>query len=85
MLVADASIFVAGHTGLVGSALLCLLASRGFTNVLTADRADVDLRDQQSVYRLFEKIRPVRICCRRHRWRYRRQHRLGPPSFSTTT
>ncbi|MEZ5341297.1 MAG: NAD-dependent epimerase/dehydratase family protein [Acidimicrobiales bacterium] len=45
----DARIYVAGHRGLVGSAIVRALAERGHTNVLTATRAELDLRDQAAV------------------------------------
>jgi GDP-L-fucose synthase len=54
----DARIYVAGHTGLVGSAVMRRLKAGGFTNVLTAEREDLDLRDQGAVDRWFEAHRP---------------------------
>jgi GDP-L-fucose synthase len=52
------SIFVAGHRGLVGSAICRELKARGYTNVLTATRAELDLRDQSAVNRWFDRKRP---------------------------
>ncbi|ABE36951.1 GDP-L-fucose synthase 1 [Paraburkholderia xenovorans LB400] len=49
----NARIFVAGHRGMVGSALLRNLASRGYGNVVTRSRADLDLTDQAAVERFF--------------------------------
>jgi len=54
----DASIFVAGHGGLVGSAVLRTLERRGFTNILTASREQLDLRDQAAVNYWFKANRP---------------------------
>ena len=54
----DARVFVAGHRGLVGSAILRLLNERGFTNVLTATRDELDLRDQSAVNTWFSTHRP---------------------------
>ena len=54
----DASIYVAGHGGLVGSALVRRLERAGFTNIVTATRAEVDLRDQAAVAAWFEANRP---------------------------
>jgi len=54
----DARIYVAGHRGLVGSAILRRLAAEGFTNVLTATREQVDLRDQAAVNYWFRANRP---------------------------
>jgi len=54
----DARIYVAGHGGLVGSALVRRLAGGGFTNILTATRAQLDLRDQGAVNTWFANNRP---------------------------
>lgn len=45
----DARIFVAGHRGLVGSALVRRLQADGYTRILTVTREQVDLRDQAAV------------------------------------
>nr|WP_315218250.1 GDP-L-fucose synthase [uncultured Duganella sp.] len=50
-----ARIFVAGHNGLVGSALVRALRRQGYTNLLTCERAALDLTDQHQVRRLFER------------------------------
>jgi GDP-L-fucose synthase len=55
---ANARIFVAGHRGLVGSAVLRRLESAGFRNVLTASREQLDLRDQAAVNYWFKANRP---------------------------
>jgi GDP-L-fucose synthase len=52
------SIYVAGHQGLVGSAIVRLLRKEGFDNILTATRRELDLRDQTAVNRWFERNRP---------------------------
>jgi GDP-L-fucose synthase len=54
----DARVFVSGHRGLVGSALMRRLADAGYTNVLTATRDELDLRDQAAVRSWFETNRP---------------------------
>ena len=54
----EARVFVAGHGGLVGSAVLRSLAAHGFTNVLTASRGQLDLRDQAAVSYWFKDHRP---------------------------
>lgn len=54
----DAKIYVAGHGGLVGSAMLRRLEADGFTNILTATRDQVDLRDQAAVNYWFRANRP---------------------------
>src|SRR5579862_4802102 len=53
-----ARIYVAGHRGLVGSAILRRLEREGFTNVLTATREQLDLRDQAAVNYWFRANRP---------------------------
>src|SRR6478672_749650 len=51
-------IYVAGHRGLVGSAVLHELQARGFTNLLCRTRSELDLIDQQAVEHFFDKERP---------------------------
>jgi GDP-L-fucose synthase len=51
-------IFVAGHGGLVGSAILRRLHEEGFSNLLTASREQLDLRDQAAVNYWFRANRP---------------------------
>ena len=54
----DARIYVAGHHGLVGSAILRRLEAEGFENLLTASRDQLDLRDQAAVNYWFKANRP---------------------------
>lgn len=54
----DARIFVAGHAGLVGSAVVRRLRAEGFSTILTARRAQLDLRDQAAVNYWFRANRP---------------------------
>lgn len=51
-------IFVAGHRGLVGSAICDSLANHGYTNLITRDRQHLDLFDTAAVDRFFEENRP---------------------------
>ena len=55
----DATIYVAGHTGLVGSALVRHLRARGFTRVVGARSAQVDLRDRAQPRAYFTAVRPT--------------------------
>jgi GDP-L-fucose synthase len=54
----SARVFVAGHGGLVGSALMRHLVAEGFTDVVTATRDELDLRAQSEVSAWFEANRP---------------------------
>jgi len=60
-------IFVAGHRGMVGSALVRRLAVAGYTNVITRSRVELDLTDQAAVNRFFqaEKIDVVLLAAAR--------------------
>jgi GDP-L-fucose synthase len=51
-------IYVAGHRGMVGSAITRKLEKEGFTNIVTIRSADLDLKDQRAVHAFFEKERP---------------------------
>lgn len=51
-------IYVAGHTGLIGSALVRRLERDGYRNVLTRTHAELDLTDQAKVSAFFERERP---------------------------
>ena len=51
-------IFVAGHRGLIGSALCRRLQDNGYTNLITADRRALELADYVQVKRFFETHRP---------------------------
>ncbi len=51
-------IFVAGHKGMVGSAIVRKLESTGYSNLLTMSRSELDLSNQESVRVFFEKQRP---------------------------
>ncbi len=54
----DARIFVAGHRGLAGSAILRKLQSLGYTNLLLRSRSELDLLDRSAVHQFFANERP---------------------------
>lgn len=54
----NSKIFVAGHQGLVGSALIRKLKSDGFENILVATKSEVDLTDQNKVEKFFSENKP---------------------------
>ena len=51
-------IYVAGHRGLVGSAIVRLLRTRGFNHLITRLRSELDLRDQNAVRSFFAQEKP---------------------------
>ena len=61
----DSKIFVAGHRGLVGSAILNNLRSKGYTNFLLRTHAELDLTDQAAVNEFFAAERPDYVFLRR--------------------
>jgi GDP-L-fucose synthase len=54
----ESKIYVAGHRGLVGSALVRRLQQAGYINLLTRTRADLDLTDQRAVADFFAQEKP---------------------------
>ena len=54
----SAKIYVAGHRGLVGSALMRQLSAQGYTNILTRTHAELDLTNQAAVKKFFEIEKP---------------------------
>jgi GDP-L-fucose synthase len=58
MMQTSSRVFLAGHRGLVGSALLSSLERRGYTSILTRTHAELDLRDKEAVQRFFREDQP---------------------------
>ena len=54
----SSKIYIAGHRGMVGSALWRLLKSNGYSNLIGKTSADLDLRNQQSVTDFYKKEQP---------------------------
>ncbi len=54
----EAKIYIAGHRGMVGSAIYRKLEKEGFTNFVTRTSATLDLRSQQAVADFFEQEKP---------------------------
>jgi len=54
----ESKIYVAGHRGLVGSAILKNLQQKGYTNIVTRTHNELDLTDQQAVAEFFQTERP---------------------------
>jgi GDP-L-fucose synthase len=56
-----ASIYISGHNGLVGSALVRKLNEAGYENIITSNRAGLDLRNQQAVNKFLANHKPEYI------------------------
>jgi GDP-L-fucose synthase len=54
----DAKIYVAGHRGMVGSALVRDLQTKGYTNIVTRTRTELDLLDQKAVHAFLKLEQP---------------------------
>jgi len=54
----DSKIYVAGHKGLAGSAIVRKLISDGYTNIVTKPHSELDLMDQVEVASFFNDVRP---------------------------
>lgn len=54
----DSKIYIAGHRGMVGSAIMRNLQSKGYNNIVTRSSKELDLRQQQAVQQFFETEKP---------------------------
>ena len=54
----ESKIYVAGHRGMVGSAIVRNLKAKGFSNIVTRSSSELDLRNQQNVNAFFEEEKP---------------------------
>lgn len=54
----DATFYVAGHRGLVGSAIVRRLTAAGFTSVVGERSSDLDLKDREATFAYFARTRP---------------------------
>ena len=57
----SSKIFIAGHTGMVGSAIWRNLESKGYSNLIGKSSKELDLRKQESVISFFEEEKPEYI------------------------
>ena len=55
------TIYVAGHRGMVGSAIVRNLQAKGFNNIVTRTHAELDLTNQAAVQQFFEIERPDQV------------------------
>ena len=58
MILKNSKIYVAGHNGLVGSAIVKKLKEKGYKNILTASRKKLDLTKQDKVFNFLKKNKP---------------------------
>ena len=54
----ESKIYIAGHSGLVGSAIVKNLKKKGYTNIIGRDIGEMDLRNPEEVNKFFEKEKP---------------------------
>ncbi|GAA3874188.1 GDP-L-fucose synthase [Leifsonia kafniensis] len=54
----DSRVYIAGHRGMVGSAIWRLLESEGFSNLFGASSRELDLRNRDAVFDYVQKVRP---------------------------
>jgi len=54
----DSKIYIAGHRGMVGSAIARALTARGYSNILSRTSSELDLRNQQAVADFFAEEKP---------------------------
>ena len=59
-------IFLAGHKGLIGSAIFRKLKKDGYNNILTIDKKKLDLKNQLDVFNFIKKNKPkfIFVCIR---------------------
>ena len=64
MISKNSKIYVAGHKGLVGSAVVRRLKAQGFKNILTANKKKLDLKDQKKIFNFLKRNKPnyIIIC-----------------------
>ena len=58
MISKNSKIYIAGHNGMVGSAILRILKKKGYKNLLYKNSNKLDLRDQDSTYNFLKKNKP---------------------------
>ena len=58
MISKKSKIFVAGHKGMVGSAIIRKLKKKGFSRIISVDKKNLDLLDQDQVFKFLKKKKP---------------------------
>ncbi len=57
----DSKIFIAGHKGMVGRALVCAFQAAGYSQLITIDKSTLNLLNQNAVNEFFEKEKPIAV------------------------
>ena len=57
----DSKIYIAGHNGMVGKAIVRTLKNKGFYNLITRPHSELDLTSQEAVRSFFEIERPEQV------------------------
>ena len=85
MMEKNAKIYVAGHRGMVGSAIVRELQRQGYTNIITRTHKELDLCRQQDVEDFFAAEKPEYVFWQRPRWAASSPTRRPWPTSCTTT
>ena len=64
----QAKMYVAGHRGLVGSAIMRALEKQGYYNIIFRTHAELDLADMQNVKEFFKTERPEYVFFPQQKW-----------------
>ena len=69
-------VFLAGHKGLVGSAILRKLVEKKYKNIITVDKKKLNLLNQEQVFKFIKKKKTkcCNYCCCKSRWRLSQQY-----------
>ena len=81
----DSIIYVAGHRGMVGSAIVRELQRQGYTNIITRTHKELDLTRQEAVEAFFEAEKPQYVFLAAAKWAASSPTNLPSPTSCTTT
>jgi len=81
----NSKIYVAGHRGMVGSAIVRELQRQGYTNIITRTHSELDLINQQAVNDFFSKEKPEYVFLAAAKVGGHRRQLVGNSPISCTT